>query len=236
MLQLPRAAAFLNQLTTIKIMAHLEVKPKSGTPWWLWLLIAVIAIAILLFLLKSCNGTKTAAVADSTKAPADSGAAKPVVAATTPDYNGVDFNSPKSSDPDVTDKDIAVSGTNKYTIYTLGENVLFATDQSTVQGSADSKLKQVIASLNKRFKGAAIAIYGNTDSTGTAGHNKQLGADRAMAVKNWMVSTGGLDSSKVSVHSLGASKPVATNATAKGRQENRNVEIVAFPDSTGNKQ
>jgi len=213
-------------------MAHLEVKPKSGTPWWLWLLIAIIAIAILLFLLKGCGGKKTAATTDSTITTTDSSSAKPAVAVTTPDFSNVDFNSPKSSDPDVTDKDIAVSGNDKYTIYTLGENILFATDQSTVQGSADAKLKQVIASLNKRFKGANIGIFGNTDSTGTAGHNKQLGAQRAAAVKTWLVSNGSLDSTKVSVHSLGESKPVATNATPSGRQQNRNVEIVAFPDSS----
>jgi len=215
-------------------MAHLEVKPKSGTPWWLWLLIAIIAIAILLFLLKGCGGKKTAATTDSTTTTTDSSSAKPAVAVTTPDFSNVDFNSPKSSDPNVTDKDIAVSGNDKYTIYTLGENILFATDQSTVQQSAGAKLKQVIASLNKRFKGATIGIFGNTDSTGTAGHNKQLGAQRAAAVKTWLVSNGSLDSTKVSVHSLGESKPVATNATASGRQQNRNVEIVAFPDSSAN--
>jgi outer membrane protein OmpA-like peptidoglycan-associated protein len=217
-------------------MAHLEVKPKSGTPWWLWLLLAIVIIAILLFLLKGCNSKKNVVTTDSTTTTTDSSSAKPAVAVTTPDFNGVDFNSPKSSDPDVTDKDISVSGNDKYTIYTLGENVLFATDQSTVQGSADAKLKQVISSLNKRFKGATIGVFGNTDSTGTTGHNKQLGADRAAAVKAWLVSNGGLDSTKVSVHSLGETKPVASNATASGRRQNRNVEIVAFPDNSGHKQ
>jgi len=216
-------------------MAHLEVKPKSGTPWWLWLLIAIIAIAILLFLLKGCGGKKMAVATDSATTTTDSGSAKTAVAVTTPDFSNVDFNSPKSSDPDVTDKDIAVSGNDKYTIYTLGENILFATDQSTVQGSADAKLKQVIASLNKRFKGATIGVFGNTDSKGTAGHNKQLGAQRAAAVKTWLISNGSLDSTKVSVHSLGESKPVASNTTAGGRQQNRNVEIVAFPDSSAHK-
>ena len=218
-------------------MAQLDVQPKKSNPWWLWLLIAIIAIVILLLLLKGCNH-KTAAggASDSTSTTTDtSAAAKPVAAVTQPDWNNVDFNSPKTADPDVTDKDIAVSGNDKYTIYTLGENILFATDQNSLQGSADAKLKQITASLGKRFKGASIGVYGNTDSTGSAGHNKQLGADRASAVKAWLIKNGGIDSSMVSVHSFGASKPVASNATASGRQQNRNVEIVAFPDSAAKK-
>ena len=213
-------------------MAHLEVKPKSGTPWWVWLLVAIIVIALLLFFLKGCNSKSTIlATTDSTSTKTDSSSTKQAVAVTQPDWNNVDFNSPKSKDADVTDKDIGVSGNDKYTIYTLGENILFATDQNTVQSNADAKLKQVIASLNKRFKGAVIGVYGNTDSTGTAGHNKALGAERAAAVKSWLVSNGGLDSTKISVHSLGENKPVASNSTAAGRQQNRNVEIVAFPSA-----
>jgi outer membrane protein OmpA-like peptidoglycan-associated protein len=211
-------------------MAQLDVQPKKSNPWWLWLLIALIAIAILLFFLKGCNNKSgQTAGADSTATKTDTAAVKPGAAATEPDWNAVDFNSPKSVDPDVTDKDIAVSGNDKYTIYTLGENILFATDQSTLQGNTDAKLKQITASIGKRFKGASIGVYGNTDSTGTAGHNKQLGAQRAAAVKMWLVKTGGMDSTKVSIHSL------ASNATAKGREQNRNVEIVAFPDSAGHK-
>ena len=217
-------------------MAQLDVQPKKSNPWWLWLLIALIAIAILFFFLKGCNNKSgQTAGADSTATKTDTAAAKPAVAATEPDWNNVDFNSPKSVDPDVTDKDIAVSGNNKYTIYTLGENILFATDQNSLQGNADAKLKQITASINKRFKGAPIGVYGNTDSTGTTGHNKQLGAERAAAVKMWLVKSGGMDSTKVTIHSFGALKPVATNATATGRQQNRNVEIVAFPDSAGHK-
>ncbi|WP_345949248.1 OmpA family protein [Mucilaginibacter sp. PAMB04274] len=212
-------------------MAHLEVKPKSGTPWWLWLLLAIIALAILLFLFKGC-GNKTADVVttDSTAVSTDTTLNKEdALAATEPDWNKVDFNAPKSSDPDVTDKDISVSGNDEYTIYTLGENILFATDQNAVQGSAEAKLKQIVASLNKRYKGASIGVFGNTDSTGTAGHNKQLGAERAAAVKDWLVKTGGVEDGKVSIHSFGEKEPVASNATASGRQQNRNVEIVAFP-------
>lgn len=203
-------------------MAELDVQPKKSSPW-IWILLALIAIVILFFLLKGCNSkTTTVAATDSTTTK--------TVAVTRPDWDKVNFNAAKTTDADVTDPAIAVSGNDQYTIYTLGENILFATDQNDLQGTAGDRLKQIVASLNKRFKGASIGVYGSTDSTGTAGHNKMLGAERAAAVKNWLVQTGGLDSTLVSIHSLGETKPVATNATAGGRQQNRNVSIVAFPN------
>jgi outer membrane protein OmpA-like peptidoglycan-associated protein len=207
-------------------MAQLDVQPKKSNPWWLWLLFALVAIAILLFLLKGCN-SNTAEVATT-----DSTTTK-VIAVTQPAWDSVDFNSPAlSADPDVTDADITISGNDKYTIYSLGENILFATDQNALQGTADAKLKQIAASINRRYKGASIGVYGSADSTGTAGHNKQLGADRAAAVKNWLSSNGGIDAANISVHTLGESQPVASNSTASGRQQNRNVKIVAFTNTT----
>jgi outer membrane protein OmpA-like peptidoglycan-associated protein len=206
-------------------MAQFEVQPKKSNPWWLWLLFAIIAIVILLLLLKGCNDKTTTVVtkqADTTQA----------VAITQPVWDSVDFNSPKLTavDTNITDAGIAISGTEKYTIYSLGENILFAPDQNKLQASADSKLKQISASLKNNFKNAAIGVYGNTDDLGTAGHNKQLGADRAEAVKNWLISNGGFSATNVSVHSMGEKKPVATNTTAAGRRQNRNVEIVVFAD------
>jgi outer membrane protein OmpA-like peptidoglycan-associated protein len=215
-------------------MAHLEVKPKNGTPWWLWLLLALIALAILLLLFKGCgNKPKEVAATDSTTTTTTDTTGKQAVAVTEPDWNSVDFNSPKTSDSNITDKDIQVSGNDKYTIYTLGENILFATDKNEVQPGAESKLKQIVASLNERYKGATIGVFGNADSTGTAGHNKELGAGRASAVQSWLTKNGGIDASRISVHSYGENAPVASNATAEGRKQNRNVQIVAFPNSSG---
>ncbi len=120
-------------------------------------------------------------------------------------------------------------GLGRFAILDVLLKIVFSCASSkALQSNAENKLKLILASLNKRFKGAQIGVYGSTDATGDAAHNKQLGADRASAVKDWLVKNG-IDADKVSVQSLGESKPVATNATATGRQQNRNVSIVAFP-------
>ncbi|EOR94387.1 Putative outer membrane protein [Arcticibacter svalbardensis MN12-7] len=208
-------------------MAELNVQPKRSNSSWIWIILALIAMAILFFFFKGCDEANVkVGTGDSTATTGMNDAN--VLATTEPDWGSVDFNAPKSSYDEVTDKDISVSGNDAYTIYTLGENVIFPTDQNILQGSATAKLKQISSSLNKRFKGASIGIYGSTDSTGTVGHNKQLGAERAEAVKNWMIENADIEANKISVHSLGESKPVSNNATASGRKQNRNVQIVAF--------
>ena len=212
-------------------MAQLDVQPKRRSPVYIWIIFAILAIAAAILLYRGCNRTTPLRVAttdstktDSTKADSN------VIVTTQPDWHAVDFTIPKSSLDEVTDTAIIVRGNEKYTIYSLGENVLFDADKSVLQPAATEKLQQVATSLNKRFKMAAIAVYGQTDSVGKAGDNKALGAARANAVKTWLQTKGGILPEKISVQSLGEQKPVATNATEKGRTQNRSVEIVAYTD------
>ena len=211
-------------------MAHLEVQPKKSRPWWLWLILLLIALAIIFALLKGCGHNNNSLAMNDTVAN-DSLHNGDAIAATEPDWKTVDFNSPASSDPDIMDKDISISGNDKYTIYTLGENILFSTDNNTFQAGGEDKLKQIASSFKKRFKDSYIGVYGSTDSTGTKGHNKELGAERALVVKDWLIKNGGIAENKLYIHSFGETDPLATNATKAGRQQNRNVQIVVFKGS-----
>lgn len=200
-------------------MAELDVQPKKKSPI-IWILVVIAILALLFFLARGCG--------DSADRKTDTTDTSEVIATTVMDWDSIDFNSPTASYEEVTDKVIELRGNERYSIYGLGENLLFATDQSNIQSSAEQHLNQIAASLKKRFNRASIAVYGNTDSTGTAGHNKQLGAQRAEAVKNWLVEKGGIAADKISVHSRGESAAAASNTTGAGRQLNRNVQIVAL--------
>ncbi|GGC14128.1 hypothetical protein GCM10011325_46320 [Dyadobacter sediminis] len=150
-----------------------------------------------------------------------------VKAVTLPEWDNVNFNASEAHFEEITDTSIAVKGDDNYTIYGLGENILFASGENEVQQSAQKQLEQISASLEKRFKGVALAIYGNTDSTGSAGLNKELGKERAESVKQWLVKNAGFSADMITVMSKGETDPVATNQTASGRHMNRRVEIVA---------
>jgi outer membrane protein OmpA-like peptidoglycan-associated protein len=211
-------------------MAQLDVQPKRKSSAFIWIIFAVLAIAAAVLLYRGCNRSAPLRIdsTDTVKKDSTVKADSSVIVTTQPDWNAIDFNIPKASLNEVTDSAIIVKGNDKYTIYSLGENILFPANKSTLQAAAAGKLHQVAASLLKRYKTSEIAIYGHTDSIGNAGDNKALAANRANAVRDWMVNEGNIDAAKITVHSLGEQKPVATNATEKGRAQNRSVEIVAY--------
>ncbi|GGE35322.1 OmpA family protein [Psychroflexus planctonicus] len=82
---------------------------------------------------------------------------------------------------------------------------------------------KVIPKLNE-YPQAKFIIEGHTDSTGSKKINQRISDERAAAVKEYLQSHG-VDQDRLTSKGFGPDKPVASNKTAKGRQENRRVEI-----------
>lgn len=127
--------------------------------------------------------------------------------------------------PEINLPDVTVRGNDDYQVYSIDEKILFDTNKATLKSSAAAAVNQVVASVKKRYADKDVRVLGFADSRGDASYNYELAEKRAEAVKNYLVSTGKMDAGKVSVESFGEHKPVASNATAAGRQENRRVEI-----------
>lgn len=72
---------------------------------------------------------------------------------------------------------------------------------------------------------AHIELRGHSDSMGSRAVNLQLARRRAEAVKAYLVEKG-IEPERLRVRTYGESKPVASNATEKGRLQNRRVELV----------
>lgn len=204
-------------------MADLNVEPKSSRPWWLWLLLALIALAALLFLARGCN--KEEEVRETEITTTDT-TRTVTTTETDDDWTTLDRNLPAATYEEITDSDITVRGNEEYAIYSLDETILFDSDSKAIRPEAEKKLQQVAASLQKRFADGKVRIYSYTDAKGSAGYNQQLAEDRAESVRNWLVSNGKVNEASLSLHPVGESQPVASNATAAGRQQNRRVEIV----------
>jgi peptidoglycan-associated lipoprotein len=122
----------------------------------------------------------------------------------------------------------AVERTTKRLIY----EVTLTEDQGNFKlGSADlppdakARIDELVAQLKANPNGAYIEIEGHTDSTGPADYNKQLGLQRAEAVKTYLYETQQIPLHKMNVISYGAEKPVAPNTTREGRAKNRRVVI-----------
>jgi outer membrane protein OmpA-like peptidoglycan-associated protein len=207
-------------------MAELHVQPKNSRPWWLWLLLALVALGLIFFLMRGCDHKKDV---DTTTTETTTDTTKTTATTTTTDndWDNLNYDLPAAKYDEITDKDIEVMGNEDYTIYRLAETVMFDTDKSTIKPAAADKLKQVAASLAKRFNGGQVRVYGFTDAEGSATYNKELAEKRANAVKAWLVENGQVNKDMVSVHPVGEARPIASNATEAGKAQNRRVEIVA---------
>lgn len=142
------------------------------------------------------------------------------------DWNNVDMNLPTVDWPEFEDSDVEVRGNNRYSVYSVGEDVLFDTDKAEIRKGAEENLRKISSSIAQRHKDGQVRVYGYTDAQGSAGYNKDLAEKRAEAVRNWLQKNGNIAASRISVHPVGEAKPTASNETAKGRQQNRRVEIV----------
>lgn len=212
-------------------MADLNVQPKQKKSFLPWLLLILGIIALLFFLMRGCNNNKgDETTTDSTVTTTTAPAATADTAAGSA-WGNVDFNAPSVAYDEITDKNINVRGNDNYGIYGLGENILFDEGKNTLRSDAEQNLKQIAASIQKRYNGASVRVFGYTDSVGSKGYNKELAEQRAEAVQNWLSKNGSITADKISLEPVGEARPVATNATSEGRQQNRRVEIVAKTES-----
>ena len=70
-----------------------------------------------------------------------------------------------------------------------------------------------------------VQVEGYTDSVGAADYNYQLSQRRADTVIQYLASKYNVPPHKIFLIGLGKDNPVATNASAKGRAENRRVDV-----------
>ena len=73
---------------------------------------------------------------------------------------------------------------------------------------------------------ATAVVTGYTDNTGTEQANLELGAKRAQAAKDYLVTRHGIDPARISTVSKGSAEPAYDNATAEGKTKNRRAQIV----------
>jgi OOP family OmpA-OmpF porin len=103
----------------------------------------------------------------------------------------------------------------------LNIQVLFDTDKSVVKPEYQGEIQKAADYLTAHPEAKAV-IEGHTDNTASDAYNQALSERRANSVMN-AIAAKGVDASRLSAVGYGESKPVASNATKEGRQENRRV-------------
>ncbi|MBP4140935.1 OmpA family protein [Flavobacterium sp. P4023] len=109
------------------------------------------------------------------------------------------------------------------TLNNYGKVILFDSGKSTFQKGTYTVL-QSITSILKEYPYSKFMIEGHTDSDGSNELNQALSENRAAAVKNYLIENG-IETDRLRSTGFGETKPIASNKTAKGKAENRRVEI-----------
>jgi outer membrane protein OmpA-like peptidoglycan-associated protein len=106
-------------------------------------------------------------------------------------------------------------------------DALFVNGKGDLKPGAGADLTALVAFLADN-PGRTAMIEGYTDSSGSEDYNFGLSQRRADAVKSYLVKQG-IGDRRLMALGKGESKPVASNDSAIGRQENRRVEVIVSP-------
>jgi outer membrane protein OmpA-like peptidoglycan-associated protein len=114
-------------------------------------------------------------------------------------------------------------------IVNLEAGSLFDASSATLSPGGSDRVRALARTLQS-YPQERVIVKGHTDSQGDERFNQRLSEDRADSVRNLLVAEG-VTPSRITAVGLGAGLPIATNATAEGREQNRRLEIELRPDT-----
>ncbi len=109
-------------------------------------------------------------------------------------------------------------------------DMLFESGRAALNGGARRGIARLVAVMQQHPE-RRVRVEGFTDSVGSEEFNLDLSRRRAEAVRAALVDAG-IETARIEVQARGEAEPVADNATASGRQQNRRVEVL-FSDERG---
>jgi len=125
--------------------------------------------------------------------------------------------------------DVAFDPAGGTVTVTLSNAILFSPGKAVLKRTAGVELDHIKSVLQSKYSGKQIDVVGHTDSDmikkSKWKDNWELSAQRALSVVKYLVAHG-IAEDKIRRVSCGATRPIASNATASGKAKNRRVEIV----------
>jgi outer membrane protein OmpA-like peptidoglycan-associated protein len=109
---------------------------------------------------------------------------------------------------------------------TFAGGILFDVDRAELRPEAQAELVKLARILNK-YEDTNVLVEGHTDATGSEEHNMQLSLRRSESVATFLAVQSVLRD-RLSAVGYGELKPIASNDTVEGRQQNRRVEVAIW--------
>jgi outer membrane protein OmpA-like peptidoglycan-associated protein len=102
-------------------------------------------------------------------------------------------------------------------------NIFFDVNKATLRAESNAELDRLVQLL-KDVPKLKIEISGHTDNTGSASLNETLSQQRADAVVTYLMNHG-IAGDRLTAKGYGSSRPIASNNTEDGKQQNRRTEF-----------
>lgn len=112
-------------------------------------------------------------------------------------------------------------------ILQMPADVTFGFDRADIESRFYPVLDDVARVLNQ-YPQTTIDVVGHADSDGAEAYNLDLSRRRAASVAGYLIQRNVLRD-RLYVDGRGESQPIASNATAEGKAQNRRVEIIIRP-------
>lgn len=107
---------------------------------------------------------------------------------------------------------------------TFESGILFKTNSATLSDVSKKSLKEFAAQMAD-LPDTDVTVLGHTDNTGSEEYNAKLSLQRAESVAAYLKTCGMSTNQMKRVEGMSYKLPIADNATAEGRLQNRRVEI-----------
>lgn len=137
-------------------------------------------------------------------------------------FHSENFDLPEDSEFAMVNKEVELKNIAVGSKIAL-RNIFFATGKSDIESGSEGELSRLIDLLND-VPSLKIEISGHTDNVGSQSLNQKLSEERAKAVVEYLVKRG-IKKDRLQAAGYGPSRPVATNDTEEGRQQNRRTEF-----------
>ena len=109
---------------------------------------------------------------------------------------------------------------------TFAGGILFDVDRAELRPEAQAELTK-LARILQKYDDTNIMIEGHTDATGSDQHNMDLSVRRASSVGTFLA-VQNVTRDRLNAIGYGEIRPIASNETTDGRQQNRRVEVAIW--------
>jgi len=135
---------------------------------------------------------------------------------------------------EIEEKQVRLEMLNKGLVITFIDEILFDSGKAVIRKEAYPVLDKVATVLNNQVSDRNIAIEGHTDNQpitkSSWKSNWELSTARATSVLHYLVDNKNVEPTRLSAVGYGEYRPVVSNSSTTGRQQNRRVEITVLPE------